>query len=316
MTLTQFTDGNTLTDDDLNAIVDHLQGASGSTEAWFFRSSTGNDFIIRLSDAAGARQVTIQDSAGVEVASIDSDGNLTISGTFTPTTQLIPTAASPSQTAEGSAVWDSDDDRLTIGTGSATKVIGLSRGAGSNASATQELMYDTTAAALKVWNGSASVTVKAGMTLLSSSDTPVQITATTLTDIVAITGLSIPVTSKVILEIGVSKDALAANDCRLNLTVNSTALGSLIVLSATQQVEDGFLRYELMPRTAAAANGVLITLFSRVTASGAAATATSITSSAAVLPVVAITDLTIRGINSTANNNLTVEWYRLWELPL
>lgn len=160
MALSQFAAGATLAAADLNAIIDMLQGASGSTDAFLFRSSTGNDFIIRLSDAAGARQVTIQDSAGVEVAAIDSDGNLSISGTFTPTTQLLPTAAAPSQTAEGSAVWDSDDDRLTVGTGAATKVIGLSRGAGSDASATQELMYDTTAAALKVWDGSASVAIR------------------------------------------------------------------------------------------------------------------------------------------------------------
>jgi hypothetical protein len=58
----------------LNQYRDHLQGAGGSTDAWHFRSAGGADFIITLSDAAGARKLSIRDSGGVEVASIDSDG--------------------------------------------------------------------------------------------------------------------------------------------------------------------------------------------------------------------------------------------------
>jgi len=34
-----------------------------------------------------------------------------------PASLILPASASPSQTAEGSAVWDSDDDELTIGDG-------------------------------------------------------------------------------------------------------------------------------------------------------------------------------------------------------
>ena len=161
MALTQFTSGATLSAADLNAIVDMIQGAAGSTDAFFFRSSTGNDFIIRLADAAGARKFSIQDSAGVEVASIDSDGVLTVASTvFTNLT--VPTSATPTQTVEGRIVWDSDDDVLTAGTGTATKRIGLLRGAGSAASATSELMYDTTAQVLQVWDGSASRIISGG----------------------------------------------------------------------------------------------------------------------------------------------------------
>lgn len=36
---------------------------------------------------------------------------------------VAPTTASPAQTAEGSMVWDSDDDRLTIGTGAGRKTL-------------------------------------------------------------------------------------------------------------------------------------------------------------------------------------------------
>lgn len=36
---------------------------------------------------------------------------------------VLPTAAAPAQTAEGSIVWDSDDDLLTVGTGTARKTL-------------------------------------------------------------------------------------------------------------------------------------------------------------------------------------------------
>lgn len=38
-------------------------------------------------------------------------------------TVLLPAVASPAQTADGSVVWDSDDNLLTVGTGSARKVM-------------------------------------------------------------------------------------------------------------------------------------------------------------------------------------------------
>jgi len=41
--------------------------------------------------------------------------------TLTPATLNIPSAAAPAQTAEGSAVWDSDDDILTVGDGVSRK---------------------------------------------------------------------------------------------------------------------------------------------------------------------------------------------------
>ena len=43
--------------------------------------------------------------------------------TLTPAVLNIPNAASPAQTAEGSAVWDSDDDVLTVGDGTARKTL-------------------------------------------------------------------------------------------------------------------------------------------------------------------------------------------------
>ena len=105
---------------DVSQYKDHLEGASGSDLAWFFRSSSGNDFTVRLADAAGARDFVIQDSGGSEVATINSDGDLAIDGSFAPGTLLLPSGASVAPTAEGSIAWDSDDDLLKIGTGAGT----------------------------------------------------------------------------------------------------------------------------------------------------------------------------------------------------
>ncbi len=141
----------------MRAIKEHLEGAAGSTVAYHLRQLSGN-FLITLSEAAGATKFRVNDSAAAEMFSVDSDGNVTVVGTLTQSGALIlPLSASPAQTADGSVVWDSDDDVLTVGTGAATKRLGLTRGAGSNASATAEMVYDTTATKLKVWNGSASV---------------------------------------------------------------------------------------------------------------------------------------------------------------
>ena len=46
-------------------------------------------------------------------------------GTLTPAVLTLPGASSPAQTAEGSAVWGTDDDVLTIGTGAARKTFGF-----------------------------------------------------------------------------------------------------------------------------------------------------------------------------------------------
>ena len=43
--------------------------------------------------------------------------------TLTPATLNIPFAVTPAQTAEGQAVWDSDGDRLTVGTGAGRKTL-------------------------------------------------------------------------------------------------------------------------------------------------------------------------------------------------
>lgn len=106
----------------LNQFADHLEGVAGNTLAWLLRVAANENFVIMLADAAGVSKFLVKDSAGATVATVDSDGNLTVTGTVTGSGALIlPTSASPAQTADGSVVWDSDDNRLTVGDGASRK---------------------------------------------------------------------------------------------------------------------------------------------------------------------------------------------------
>lgn len=119
---TRVTSGSTILINDLNQLIDLFEGAASMTEAFKFVSSAGENFIVKLSDAAGARKFSIQDSAGSEVASINSDGALVISGGFTPSGSLIlPASTSPATTTDAAIQWDSDDNRIVVGDGSSVQ---------------------------------------------------------------------------------------------------------------------------------------------------------------------------------------------------
>ena len=85
MAITRAVANATATRAQFNEIIAHLEGASGSTLAYFLRVLGSNNFTIRLPDAGGTQEFRIQDSAGVTVANIDSDGNVTFAGTSATT---------------------------------------------------------------------------------------------------------------------------------------------------------------------------------------------------------------------------------------
>lgn len=124
MTLSAVTAGDQATAAQYNAIKNHLEGDASSTLAWFLRCTASQNFVVRLSDAGGVQKFSIQDSAGAEVAQIDSNGDLTLSGTFTPGVLQLPTGTAPTPTTEGEMWWDTDDDRLVIGDGASQVLIG------------------------------------------------------------------------------------------------------------------------------------------------------------------------------------------------
>lgn len=84
----------------------HASRPSSGVSAGTLYSCTTHALIYQTSDT-GSTWATWADLAG--------------SGA-TPTL-IIPTATSPAQTTEGSAVWDSDDDVLTVGDGASRKTL-------------------------------------------------------------------------------------------------------------------------------------------------------------------------------------------------
>lgn len=88
---------------------DHASRPSSGCAYGTLYSCTTHSLVYQTTDAG---------STWVTWADLTAAG-----GSISPTTLVLPGASSPSQTAEGSTVWDTDDDKLTIGTGAARKTM-------------------------------------------------------------------------------------------------------------------------------------------------------------------------------------------------
>ena len=276
--------GDSVAADDIDQIRNHLEGGSGKTAPYKLRQSSG-DMIVVLADNAGASEFSIHDSDDVEVAHIDSNGNATFL-TTTYTNFDLPVAASPSQTAEGRVVWDSDDDKLTIGDGSSRKTF---------------------------YPGPVT-----GWVMVGSNTTEQTTTAVADTDMVTVTlNGAVTVTQGVPLMIVVNyrKTAGAAAIAYLGLKLNSTvvlttgsAASSLGITSAVSQAEDGLTTYWIGPRQTNYLNSAHGFTSTRVSATGAAGTAGTFvgTTLAANLPTATITSVVIRGNATNAAQTLAV----------
>ena len=82
-----------------------------STDTWGGKLNTDLDTLDGIFKADGTGT-----SVGIKVGSGKTLG-------ATDGIILLPAVTSPSQTADGSVVWDSDDNLLTVGDGSSRKVM-------------------------------------------------------------------------------------------------------------------------------------------------------------------------------------------------
>jgi hypothetical protein len=99
-----------------------------SKDSWGTKLNNDLDGIDALFAANGSGT-----SVGLNVGSgktLSVAGTLTVSGTATISgsatvsgSLVVPAATTPAQTAEGSVVWDSNDDLLTVGTGAGRKTM-------------------------------------------------------------------------------------------------------------------------------------------------------------------------------------------------
>ncbi|HYE97665.1 MAG TPA: hypothetical protein VEJ18_02090, partial [Planctomycetota bacterium] len=119
---TQTLTGKTLTDPTINAgggtlVLPAANAPSQTAEG----SIVWDDDSDLLTVGTGAGRKTMVDTDSTQTLSGKTLTNPTInagSGTI-----VLPASAAPAQTAEGSVVWDSDDDLLTVGDGAGRKVM-------------------------------------------------------------------------------------------------------------------------------------------------------------------------------------------------
>lgn len=271
------------------SIKDHLEGAVGSTAPWHFRQSSGN-FQVTLSTADGTTKVRVNDSAGVEVFSVDSDGNVTISGALAQGSFTFPTSASPTPTTEGQAIWDSDDNVLRVGDGATTKTLYPGQPAMSSA---------------------------------GSSLTEVATTSTSLVDLLTVSGLSIPVTSGIVITGNYSRTGgAAANVGALGFEINGTVISTpstttgIALTTNVNQAEDGTFWVYIAPRSTDYLNGWIGYYNSRVSGTGAAAVVGAFATPGTTNPIpnATVTSVTITAINNTGNVNIAAANVKVYEV--
>lgn len=169
MTVGQVTARTRVLAADHNSLVNLLQGASNETLAFLLRVAASNNFTIVLSDNAGTRKFSIKDSDEVEIFAVDSNGNITNSGSYAPTGLVLPGEASPSTTTAGSLRRDTDDHVIGMGTGSAYKRLSPFVGAGATAAVAGEIVHDTTRGATYIHNGTAEIPIYSSMSKAKTS---------------------------------------------------------------------------------------------------------------------------------------------------
>jgi hypothetical protein len=118
-------DGGTITalSNPMTTLDDLIVGGASGTPARLAKGTDGQALIVDPVThhlAWGTASAALTDHTHAATGSGATGGGATLQ----PGTLILPGATSPAQTAEGSAVWDTDDDVLTVGTGATRKTFG------------------------------------------------------------------------------------------------------------------------------------------------------------------------------------------------
>ena len=266
--------GDTIQATDVSDIKNHLEGGSGKTAPYNLRQSTGN-MLLTAATNDGSNGIRFNDSDNSQIFYVDSDGNITVVGTITNSGALVlPVSASPSQTADGSVVWDSDDDVLTVGDGAARKTF---------------------------YPGIKSLVWVAG----DSTERTTQ--SATIVDLSTLT-VSIPTTSWTLIRGAYRKTTGHASTVYLGLKINATemlATTGVAVASTNNAAESGFFEFTIPPQVTGYLQATTLSAYA-----GAAAglsTVQYIGKADTDAPAATITTLIVRGLVGNALNTLAID---------
>ena len=263
---------------DITGIKDHLEGAN--TAPWLLKSAAGSDLILR---AASGRSLRFQDSAAADILVLTSGQGISPSGL------ILPASAAPAQTADGEVKWDSVNKWFTVGDGTSRKTFKPAGTAGT-------------------------------MELVGSNTAEQTTTSVSEVDLVTIT-LTRPVLVSEGLRIVTSyrKTSGAASNAFIGLKINTTVVcaagGSTYIgtTASTNQAEDGISVVDISPRSASYLGGIVGHFRTVVSATGAAAVAsTAAAALTALIPNASITSIVIRGTAGSASLTLGVKEVKIY----
>ena len=260
MAITRAVANATATSTQFNQIIDHLEGDSGSTLAYFLRVLSSNNFTIRLPDAGGTQEFRIQDSAGVTVGSIDSDGNvafigataltgnLDVGGTLELGSSNITTSTAAGLLKHEAGGLEFDASAITTG--------GLFKGASSGTAAilakgaANTVLTMAADASDFAWAASTGALTHEGSQLTEASSN-----ATSETDLISVTSLSIAATKPILIRASIRKTSGTSDNYSYGLKLNSTGVvqaggATGIATLSTGSAQAGSTTIYIPPRSA------------------------------------------------------------------
>jgi len=222
---------------DINQFVNALTGAAQYPFAVFVNDSV--DASVKLSEAAGARKFKVLDSAATEVWATDSDGEVYYRGTKITTSGILKHEFGGLEfnasaiTTGGMIKGDSSGVMEILAKGAANTVLTMAADASDFS-----------------WVASTGAMTHEGSQLTEAASN-----ATSETDLVSVTSLSIAAAKPILIRASIRKTSGTSDNYSYGLKLNSTAVvqaggASGIATLATGSAQAGSTTIYIPPRTA------------------------------------------------------------------